>query len=102
MLNNIKIIIITIFKAKRIPIQMSLIRQFAMNCYTVVLYYRMFKHSLCKKSALLLLGLASMTFFTRCAGLGYSLIDKTACFTINVFLLSVCVFVRVGLCINSQ
>ena len=36
--------------------------QFATNCYTVVLYYRMFKYSLRKKSALLLLGLASMTF----------------------------------------
>ena len=36
--------------------------QFATNCYTVVLYYRMFKYSLCKKSALLLSGLASMTF----------------------------------------
>ena len=36
--------------------------QFATNCYTEVLYYRMFKYSLCKKSTLLLSGKASMPF----------------------------------------
>ena len=48
--------------------------QFATNCYAVVLYYRMFKYSLCKKISYATFGVSIDDFFTRYAGLGYSLL----------------------------
>ena len=49
--------------------------QFVTNCYTVVLYYRMFKYSLRKKISFATFGVSIDDFFTRYAGLGYSLIQ---------------------------
>ena len=74
---------------------MSLIQQFAIRnelLYSgfVLLNVQTF---FVQKISLATFGVSIDDFLTRYAGLGYSLIDKNACFTIIVFLLSVCVFI---------
>ena len=58
MLNNTFKLLLRVLKENGFPYKCRLYgsSQFATNCYTVLLYYQMFKYSFCKKSALLLLG----------------------------------------------
>ena len=79
MLNNAVSIIITIFNGKRLPIQMSLIRQFAICnelLYSgfVLLNVQTF---FVQKFSVATFGVSIDDFFTRYAGLGYSLTGKS-------------------------
>ena len=76
MFNNVFLIIITIFKEKRLPIQMSLIQQFAIR--NELLYSGFVLPNVqiffVQKISFATFGVSIDDFFTRCAGLGYSLL----------------------------